>query len=161
MNISFTLNGRNVSVDVEPEKRLVDILRENLQLTRTKAGCYAGTCGTCAVLVGNRLAYSCLMPAFTVRGTEITTIEGFSRAREYIDITNAFNEANYYPCSYCLPARVLAIEALLTRFPDPTEEEILASAGGITCHCADYASLVRAIEIAAFTRKMRRRGRRT
>ncbi len=161
MNINFSLNGKNVSVDVEPEKRMVDVLRENFQLTRTKAGCYAGACGVCSVLAGGRLACSCLMPAFTARGAEIVTIEGYSRSREYADILKAFLEAEYYPCEYCSAGRILAIEALLTEHPDPSESEILTGMSGITCQCANYTSLVKAVEIAAFARKMRRRGRRT
>lgn len=160
MNITFTLNGKSVSVDVEPEKRLVDVIRENFELTGTKAGCYAGSCGACTVLVGGRLACSCLMPAFTARGTEVVTIEGFSRTRDYADITKAFAEAGYYPCSYCAGGRVLAVEALLTRHLDPSEREILDALAGITCQCADLTSLTKAVGIAAFTRKTRRRGRR-
>lgn len=160
MTIGFTLNGKNVSVDVEPEKRLVDVLRENFQLTRTKAGCYEGTCGVCSVLSGGRLACSCLLPAFTARGTDIVTIEGYSRTREYTEIIRAFAEANYYPCDYCSSGRILAVEALLNEHPDPSETEILTATSGITCQCADYTALVKAVEIAAFARKMRRRGRR-
>lgn len=161
MNIAFTLNGKSVSVDVEPEKRLIDIIRENFQLTKAKAGCYAGSCGACSILVDGQLACSCLLPAFTARGLEVVTIEGFSKTREYSDILKAFSEANYTPCSYCAGGRVLAIEALLSGHPDPTEEEIMAGMAGITCQCADYSSLLKAVGIAAFSRKMRRRGRRT
>ena len=161
MNIAFTLNGKNVSVDVEPEKRLVDILRENFQLTRTKAGCYAGNCGVCSVLLAGRLASSCMLPAFTVRGADVVTIEGFARTREFTEITKAFAEAEHFPCDYCTAGRVLAIEALLIRHPDPSESEILAGIAGISCQCADYTSLIRAVGIAAFARKIRRRGRRT
>lgn len=160
MNITFNLNGKSVSADVEPEKRLVDILRENFQLTRTKAGCYAGSCGACSVLVGGRLSCACLLPAFTARGTEVVTIEGFARSRDYSDIMRAFSEAGYRPCGYCIGGRVLAVEALLTEHVDPSDKEILAALAGITCHCADYSSLTKAVGIAAFTRKTRRRGRR-
>lgn len=161
MNVSFSLNGKNVAIDVEPEKRLVDVLREDLRLTGTKAGCYAGLCGTCHVLVGGRLNRSCMLPAFTARGAEVVTIEGFARTRDYAEIVKAFEEAEYYPCGYCSAGRILAVEALLSEYPDPSESEILAGLSGITCHCADQTSLIKAVEIAAFARKLRRRGKRT
>lgn len=160
MNVAFTLNGKGVAIDVEPEKRLVDILRENFELTKTKAGCYGGTCGVCSVLVAGRLASSCMLPAFTVRGSDVVTIEGFSRTREFTEITKAFAEAKHFPCAYCSAGRILAVEALLIRYPDPSESEILAGIAGISCQCADYSSLIKAVGIAAFARKIRRRGRR-
>lgn len=161
MNVNFTLNGKAVSLDVEPEKRLVDLLREDFGLLGTKVGCYAGRCGACTVLIGGRLSLACLLPAFAARGIEVSTIEGFARSREYADITKAFSEAGYHPCNYCFGGRVLAVEALLSEHPDPSEGEILTGMEGITCQCADYTSLTKAVGIAAFTRKTRRRGRRT
>lgn len=161
MNIGFTLNGKNVAVDVEPEKRLIDILRENFQLTKAKAGCYEGSCGACSILVDGKLSCSCLLPAFTVRGVEVVTIEGYARTRDYADIVKAFAEAAYLPCSYCSAGRILAIGALIADNPDPSESEIVAGMAGITCQCADYSSLIKAVGIAAFSRKMRRRARRT
>lgn len=161
MNISFSLNGKNVAIDVEPEKRLVDVLREDFHLIGTKAGCYAGRCGTCHVLIGGRLGCSCMLPAFTARGAEVVTVEGFARTREYGEIVDAFEQAEYYPCEYCSAGRILAVEALLAEHPDPSESEILTGLSGITCHCADQSSLSKAVEIAAFSRKLRRRGKRT
>ena len=100
MNIAFTLNGKSVVVNVEPEKRLVDILRENFSITSAKAGCYSGECGACSVLFDGALACSCMVPAFAVRGGEVLTIEGFEGSEEHAEIIKAFGDAGYRPCSY-------------------------------------------------------------
>jgi len=156
--VSFTLNGRNVSVNVDPLRRVVDLLRDELHLTRTKASCYAGGCGSCGVLLEGNLVPSCLIPAFALRGANVTTFEGFARSREYGEIARAFSEAGYSPCGHCSQGRVLAVHALLERTPDPSEGDILRAFSGFTCQCADYTSLVAAVELAASARK-RRRGR--
>ncbi len=160
MNVAFVLNGKSVAVNVEPERRLVDILRENFGLTRAKAGCYSGECGACSVLFDGELACSCLLPAFTVRGSDVVTIEGFEGSAEHAEIVKAFAEAGYRPCSYCVSARVLAVEALLRTNPQPDERDILVGLSGISCQCAGYTSLVKAVALAAESRKSKRRGRR-
>jgi aerobic carbon-monoxide dehydrogenase small subunit len=160
LNVSFVLNGRSVQANVEPERRLVDVLRENFNLTRTKAGCYAGECGACSVLLDGELTLSCMVPAFAVRGSEVTTIEGFAQTRECEEIVRAFEEASYHPCGYCSGSRILATEALLQHNLDPSRREILLALSGISCQCSDYTSLTKAVALAAATRKAIRRGRR-
>ena len=159
MNVTFTLNGKSVTVNAEPDQRLVQILREELQLAGTKAGCYRGECGSCSVLLGGELIPSCLVPAFAVRGATVVTIEGFARTREYAEIIHAFEEAEYAPCGHCLGGRVLAIHALLVRLPSPSEREILAGLSGIRCQCADVSSLLRAVNLVAYSRTRKPHGR--
>ena len=152
MNVTFTLNGKSVTVNTEPDQRLVQILREELQLTGTKSGCYRGECGSCSVLLAGEMVPSCLVPAFAVRGAEVVTIEGFTRTREYGEIVHAFEEAEHTPCGHCFAGRVLAIHALLVRLPSPSEREILAGLSGIRCQCADVSSLLRAVNLVAYSR---------
>ncbi len=160
MTVAFMLNGRSVTVNVEPERRLVDILREDFELTRTKAGCYAGDCGACTVLLNGALAVSCMLPAFALRGASVLTIDGFSRTRDYGDILRSFNEAGYAPCGYCAQGRILSVHVLLEKHAEPSEEQILSGLAGIGCQCADYSTLLRAVSLAASARKSRRRARR-
>lgn len=155
MIVTFMLNGKSVTVNTDPGRRLVQILRENLQLTGTKAACYRGECGSCTVSLDGELVPSCLVPAFAVRGASVLTVEGFAKNRELAEISRAFDEADYRPCGHCRGARTLAVHALLERTPQPTEPEILEGISGIRCECADVSGLIRAVNRAAFARSRR------
>ncbi len=159
MNLTFTLNGKSVTVNVEPDERLVRILRDELGLAGTKAGCYRGECGSCSVLLEGQVVPSCLVPAFALRGATIVTIEGFARTKEYAEIVRAFEEAEYTPCGHCHAGRLLAIHALLERNPSPTEREILAGLSGVRCQCTDVGSLLRAVNLVAYSRTRKPRAR--
>ncbi|MDR3275929.1 MAG: 2Fe-2S iron-sulfur cluster binding domain-containing protein [Treponema sp.] len=159
MTINFILNGEDVEVQSEANARLVDILRESFHLTGTKAGCLAGRCGACSVLMNNQLIPSCLAPAFRVRGAEIITIEGFAQTDEYRDITGGFEQAGVICCGYCDGGKILAADALLSRSGRPGREEILAGFGGISCRCTEPDSLVEGVLAAAEIRQRRIYGR--
>jgi carbon-monoxide dehydrogenase small subunit len=159
MNIVFSLNGEEVSVDTDPKKLLVYLLREDFNLKGTRHGCTGATCGDCTVLIDGKLQLSCIVPAFTVKGTEVLTIEGFSRTDAFRDINEGFKRANYLPCGYCAPGKILAVHALLELNPQPTEQEIYSALAGNRCRCDDRTTLLQGIQSAAFLREARRHDR--
>ena len=153
MKIGFNLNGKKVSVDTTPEKRLIEILREDFGLIDTKDGCHEGKCGTCLVLYNGKITSSCLLPAFYIRNSYIITIEGFSKTQEYSDIVKGFNVAGYKPCNYCISGKILAVYSLLEEHPTPDDITILESLSGNKCICSDYTSLINGVKSAAKIRK--------
>lgn len=159
MIIGFTLNDSSVTLDVEPHKRLVDILREDMGLIKTKAGCYGGYCGSCLVLFNDRVVPSCLIPAFNLRGDSIITIEGFEKTREYKDIVEGFSRVGYEPCKFCKTGKIFSIHSLLMEEHDPSENLIMERVSGNQCWCSDNERLIAAIKRSALLRARRKRER--
>ena len=159
MTISFILNGEDVVIRSEANVRLIEILRVNFGLLGTKTGCLAGKCGFCAVLFNGDVSYGCLIPAFSLRGSEVITIEGFSHTSEYHDIVEGFEQAKLETCGYCLTSKILHTEALLERIKRPSRMEILHAFGGIKCRCTDPEKLIEGIEKAVEIRQRRLYGR--
>ncbi len=147
--ITFTLNGQKMTIDTEPMKRLIDILRDELGLTGTKEGCGEGECGACAVLVDGRLVNSCLAVAETVDGHEVVTIEGFRETERFRVLEQAFSDAGAVQCGFCTPGMMLAAEALLSTNPKPSEAQIREALSGNLCRCTGYAMIVTAIQLAS------------
>jgi carbon-monoxide dehydrogenase small subunit len=159
MTIDFILNGEDVVVRAEAELRLVDILRDSFALTGAKLSCLTGCCGACMVIFNGLIVQSCLIPAFSIRGSEIITIEGFSQTDEYQDIVEGFSRAGLENCAVCYNGKILAAEALLERNPRPEREDILNAYRGIRCRCTDPDTLVEALQTAAEIRQRRTYGR--
>ncbi|MDR0786019.1 MAG: aldehyde oxidoreductase [Treponema sp.] len=159
MTIGFILNGEDVSVRMDADIRLIDILRKNFPVTGAKAGCLSGRCGACAVIFNGAVTKSCLIPAFRVNGSEIITIEGFSQNDEYQDVIQGFEQAGVEMCGYCDAGKILAVEALLSRNPRPLRQDILVGFKGIKCRCTEPESLVNGVLAAADLRQRRRYGR--
>ncbi|MDR0401217.1 MAG: 2Fe-2S iron-sulfur cluster binding domain-containing protein [Treponema sp.] len=159
MTIDFILNGEDVVVHAEAEFRLVDILRDSFALTGTKIGCLAGCCGACTVIFNGLVVQSCLIPAFSIRGSEIITIEGFSQTDEYQDIVEGFSQAGLENCSFCHNGKILTAEALLERIPRPERGEILNAYNSIRCRCTDPDALADALQRVAEIRQRRIYGR--
>ena len=149
MKINFVLNGRDVSIDTDPLRRLLDVLREDFGLTGVKDGCGEGECGACSVLIDGKIASSCIVPVGAVEGTEITTIEGFRETERYKVIQDAFAEAGSVQCGFCTPGFVLAAEALLSENSVPDEDEIREAISGNLCRCTGYNMIVEGIETAS------------
>jgi len=149
MRIEFVLNGKEVGVDTDPAKRLLDVLRNDFGCTGVKEGCGEGECGACAVLVEGRLVNSCILPVIAARGLEVITIEGFRETERYRVIEEAFDEAGAVQCGFCTPGFVLAAEALLRRNPVPDEEQVREGLSGNLCRCTGYGALVRGVLDAA------------
>jgi carbon-monoxide dehydrogenase small subunit len=147
--IEFVLNGERIAIDVDPLKRLLDVLREDLGLKGPKEGCGEGECGACAVLLDGLLANSCLIPVGAVAGREVTTIEGYRQTARHTALSQAFADEGAVQCGYCTPGMILAAEALLSRNPAPTEEQIREAISGNLCRCTGYNMIVRAVARAA------------
>ena len=149
MRISFKINGKKVSVDVAPEARLLDIIRDELGLTGTKEGCSKGECGACSVIVDGELVNSCLFPASQAEGRVITTIEGLSRGDKIHPIQKAFIDEGAVQCGFCTPGMVLAAKVLLDKKRNPSEEDIKKALSGNLCRCTGYTKIKNAVKKAA------------
>lgn len=149
MTISFELNGQPVEITVDPLKRLVDLLRDDLQLTGTKEGCGEGECGSCSVLLDGRLVNSCLVPAGTLGGRQVVTIEGLRTTARFDLLQRNFAKAGSVQCGFCTPGMILAAEALLASNPQPTAAQIRAGMAGNLCRCTGYGMIVEAVLEAA------------
>ncbi len=145
MNITFRLNGKEVTVEARPDKRLSAILRDDLNLKGIRKGCGTGYCGSCIVLMDDLLVSSCLIPAFAARHKSIITIEGFSQTKEFSDILTGFKEANVHLCTYCAPARILSTAYMLRKNIMPTEEQIVDNISAVQCRCSSFSHLKRGI----------------
>ncbi|MFZ5648646.1 MAG: (2Fe-2S)-binding protein [Bacillota bacterium] len=149
LNIIAKVNGLEVNLPVSPNRRLLDILREDLGLTGTKEGCGEGECGACTVLLNGRPVNACLVLAPEVNGAEITTIEGIARDDKLHPIQEAFLEAGAVQCGYCTPGMVLTAKALLDSNPNPDEAAVKTAISGNLCRCTGYVKIVDAIRLAA------------
>ncbi len=148
-NLVFVVNGRPVRLEVEPDATLLDVLREQLDLTGTKRGCNEGECGACTVLINGEPVASCIYPAVKAHGKNIVTIEGLGDESNLHPVQQAFLEAGAVQCGYCTPGMVLSAKALLDKNPDPTEEEIRIAISGNLCRCTGYGKIVAAVRAAA------------
>jgi aerobic-type carbon monoxide dehydrogenase small subunit (CoxS/CutS family) len=147
--IRLTVNGKARSVDTDPERPLLDVLREDLALTGTKYGCGEGQCGACTVLLDGRAIRSCITPVRTARDRKITTIEGLASGPALHPVQQAFLEENALQCGYCTAGMVLATVALLQSNPKPTDAQIIEGLNGNLCRCSGYHRIVAAVHRAA------------
>lgn len=145
----FTVNGKRTQVQTEPERPLLEVIREELGLTGTKYGCGEGQCRACTVLVDGKPVTSCLTPIRTVSGKKVTTIEGFAAEGKLHPVQQAFVEENAMQCGYCVPGMVLRAASLLDRTPQPSEQQIHEAMNGNLCRCCGYPRIVAAIRRAA------------
>ncbi|MCK9919186.1 (2Fe-2S)-binding protein [Microbacteriaceae bacterium K1510] len=144
MNITLTINGVVVEVDVPARMTLCDALRQKLQMTGTHAGCEHGVCGACTVIVNGRAVRSCLMLAVQAKGATITTIEGLSDGDELSPLQAAFRRHHALQCGFCTPGMLTTLHALLTDEPDADEERIRDVIAGNLCRCTGYIPIVEA-----------------
>jgi len=145
-SISFTVNGRVVSVSAAPAERLSRVLRERLGLTGTKVGCDAGDCGACTVLLDGEAVCSCLVAAGQIEGREVSTVEGLpARAPIYGQLQKTFLKHGAAQCGICTPGMLMAATALLERNLRPSETEVMDAIGGVLCRCTGYRKIVAAI----------------
>ena len=139
IKIQFNLNGNDVSVTADPNKRLVDFLREDMGMTSVKEGCGEGECGACTIIYNGKAVTSCLMLAGQADGSTIVTLEGVSENGQLNYIQQAFVDAGAVQCGYCTPGMVLSAKALLDKKPDATDEEIRRAMSGNLCRCTGYS----------------------
>jgi carbon-monoxide dehydrogenase small subunit len=148
--IHFKLNGEPIQIEVEPNLTLLQVLRDELELTGTKEGCGMGECGACTVLLNGKAVNSCIFPVMEVDGKNITTIEGLADVEGNLHpIQQSFIENGAVQCGFCSPGMVLSAKALLDENPKPTEEEIRNAIAGNLCRCTGYLQILQAIKAAS------------
>ena len=152
--ISASINGDAVEFLCEPRQTLLEVLRDNLDMTGTKEGCSNGNCGACTVLLNGRPVTSCLVLAVEAEGTEIRTIEGVACGSHLDAVQQAFLEGAALQCGICTPGFIMQTEALLAENPQPTEEQVRFYLAGNLCRCTGYDKIVRAVLTAADARRV-------
>ena len=145
MKIGFFVNGQSRSVDAHPMERLLDVLRQQLQLTGTKEGCGEGECGACSVFIDGQIVNSCLVPVAQVEGASIKTIEGVATGEQLHAVQQAFIDCGGAQCGICTPGMVMAAVDLLARNPDPTEADIRNGLAGNLCRCTGYMKIFESV----------------
>jgi aerobic-type carbon monoxide dehydrogenase small subunit (CoxS/CutS family) len=148
-SISFKLNGKEVSVNTDPDRMLLWVLRTDLGLTGTKFGCGEGQCGACTVILGNRAVRSCITPMGIVKGKEVTTIEGLAQNGKLHPIQEAFVKHDALQCGFCTSGMILNAYGLLLKNPAPTRQQIIDGMEYNLCRCGAHVRIIRAIEEAA------------
>jgi carbon-monoxide dehydrogenase small subunit len=149
VHVTTTVNGDEYEYLCEPTRTLVDILRNELELTGTKEGCSTGDCGACSVMVDGVLVCSCLTLAIETDGKSVETIEGMATGDELTPLQRVFLEINGLQCGICTPGILIAAKALLERNPDPTETEVRFWLAGNLCRCTGYDKIIRSVLTAA------------
>jgi len=149
MKVSISVNGKERSADIEPRVLLVDFLRSNLGLTGTHIGCDTSSCGACTVLLNGEPVKSCTVLAVQADGREVKTVEGIAGAGALAPIQVGFHEEHGLQCGFCTPGMMLLGEELISRIPNPTDEQIRWAISGNICRCTGYMNIVKAIQHAA------------
>lgn len=154
LTLTFTLNGKAVSLEIPPNTLLVDLLRDRLGLTGTKVGCREGECGACTVLMDGAPVNSCILPAAKIQGRSLTTIEGLAGEKgQLTEIQQAFIQEGAAQCGFCTPGMIMNAKALLDRNAEPDEQEIRRSLSGVLCRCTGYQKIVQAVATAGEMKK--------
>lgn len=148
-SLTLHVNGKKVSVLIEPETTLAELLRNKLKLTGTKIVCNQGECGGCTVLMNGKAVSSCHLLALDAAGSEIVTIEGLMSGEKLHPIQEAFIEHDGLQCGFCTPGQVMAAQAILIKNPKPSKEEILEGMSGNLCRCAAYPNIMKSVIAAA------------
>jgi xanthine dehydrogenase YagT iron-sulfur-binding subunit len=151
--VTLTVNGRRHRLLVEPRWSLLYVIREQLQLTGSKAGCERGECGACTVLIDGVPRYACMTLAVESDGAAVTTVEGLMDGEELGPVQQAFVEKDGLQCGYCTPGQVIAAEGLLRTTPHPTIDQIREGMSGNLCRCGAYGHIFKAVQRAADLRK--------
>ena len=146
--IQFTLNGNPQAVAIEAQDKIIDILREHLNMTGTKRGCDDGTCGACTIVFNGEARKACLFPAKKLEGAEVLTIEGISQGMDIHPIQKALVETGAVQCGYCIPGIVLELYALFTKNVDATDDEIKTALAKHFCRCTGYEAIWEGAKLA-------------
>lgn len=154
--LNVTINGRQMSLEVDPSVYLADILRDNLSFTGTKIGCGKGECGACTVIMNGRAVTSCIIPVMRAEGAVIETIEGLAKGADLHPLQQEFIDKGAVQCGFCIPGMIMSSKALLDENANPTSEEVQEALGGNICRCTGYVKIEEAVMSAAA--KMRNGG---
>ncbi len=152
MEIEITINRRKRQFDVEPNKLLLNLVRDELYLTGTKYGCGIGECGACTVHLDGEAVLACMVLAVDADGRSVTTIEGVADGAKLDPVQEAYIEEGAIQCGFCTPGFIMSTKALLKENPDPSEKEIREYLKGNYCRCTGYVNIINAVQSAA--RKM-------
>ncbi len=149
--VKLRVNGVTYETAIEPQRTLLEVLRDNLSLTGAKKACDTGDCGACTVIMDGKLVVSCLVLAVEAQGKDILTIEGLAKDGQLHPIQQAFVKHGAIQCGFCTPGMILSAKALLDRNPKPTEDEVKEAIVGNLCRCTGYAKIIEAILAASRT----------
>jgi len=146
IELQFKVNGENINLEVDHSDRLIDILREKLNLTGTKEGCSVGECGACTVIMNDEAVHSCLILAAQVHGTEIETVESLEKNEKLSELQESFLKHGAIQCGYCTPGMLMSATALLRKNSKPTIDEIKEALEGNLCRCTGYIPIINSIQ---------------
>lgn len=149
INLKFTVNGQLCQIITLPNRTLLEVLREDLNLTGTKNGCEVGECGACTVIMDGNPVNACLVLASQVEGHCVETIEGISSHGQLHPLQKAFIESGAVQCGFCTPGMIMASKSLLDKNPDPSKQEIQKALEGNLCRCTGYVKIIEAVQKAA------------
>lgn len=149
LRIEATVNGRERSLEVAVHHTLLDVLRDDMDLTGSKECCVVGECGACTVIVDGQPMNSCLMLAVEVDGAEVTTVEGLASRDELSPLQEAFLDEGAPQCGFCIPGQLMSAQALLNGNPHPTPDDVREGLVGNLCRCAGYEQITEAVLAAA------------
>jgi carbon-monoxide dehydrogenase small subunit len=158
VTIKLNINGKARTVKTDPERMLLEVLREDLHLTGTKYGCGEGQCRACTVLLDGKPVTSCLVPIRKAESKKIVTIEGLATSDGLHPVQEAFFQEGAMQCGYCVPGMILTAVSLLERNPNPTERQIVESMNGNLCRCCGYPRILSAVRRAAEAKVLSKRG---
>ncbi len=144
-SITINVNGEEHDIEIEPNRLLLHVLRDDLGLTGTKEGCSIGVCGACSVIIDGRLVSSCLTLAAGCHGKEISTIEGLAKEGQLHPLQQAFIEYGGFQCGICTPGQIMAAKALLDENPNPSEDEVREWMSGNLCRCTGYYKILESV----------------
>lgn len=145
VELALVVNGEDVTLQVPPLATLLDVLRDDLELTGTKYGCGEGECGACAVMLDGRVVNSCLVLAAECEGSKVLTVEGLASDGKLHRIQQAFVDHGAIQCGFCTPGMIMAAHALLQANPSPTQEQIKRGLEGNLCRCTGYRKIIDAV----------------
>ncbi len=146
LKLEMVVNDEKINIEVKPNERLLDVLRDRLGLTSVKEGCAEGECGACTVLMNGRAVTSCTVFAMQAREAEIFTVEGLEKNGELDIIQSAFIQSGAIQCGFCTPGMIMSCKALLLLNPNPSDEEIKRAVEGNLCRCTGYQKIINAVQ---------------
>ena len=146
IKINLTVNNKDYELEVAPDERLLDTLREQLRLTGVKEGCSVGECGACTVLLDGEAVHSCMVLTAQVDGSEVLTVEGLETDGKLDPLQQSFIGHQAVQCGFCTPGMLMSAKSLLNKNPDPDREEIKTAIEGNLCRCTGYEQIIEAIE---------------
>lgn len=146
MELNMVVNDEKITVEIEHDDRLLDVLRDQLGLIGTKEGCGVGECGACTVIIDGKTANSCVTPAAAMEGRTVTTIEFLSKGGKVHPMQQSYVDNTALQCGFCTPGFILSSVNLLERNPNPTREEIQEGISGNLCRCTGYEQIIQAVE---------------